>query len=174
MWDSWKAPHREQVSAAVGLLNVGTVYELGCGSGPNLRLLRERYPKMFLAGCEPNPGFREHARQHFPVDDFMLPEVPQKSFDLVFTCYALAYIDREAALITLTRVHGHGTQYMILIEPSAYVTPFGPPGLYEGHAMPSFVHDYSRLAEQAGWKVEWRWPIVPPHQGLNATLVLSR
>jgi hypothetical protein len=173
MWDSWKDPQREHLIQAVSRLDIHSLYEMGCGAGPNLRLLRERYPKMLLAGGELSLGHQEFANRHFPVDNLKLPVLPSLGrFDCVLSMYTLAYVE-EAGQV-LDGLYKQGVKYLVLIEPSANAYPFWTPGFYEGHAMGSFVHDYKVLGEQAGWRVLWRWPITPHIQGLNVTLVLER
>lgn len=172
MWDSWKDPHRGQVLQAIRLLDVGTVYEIGCGSGPNLRLLRDYFPKLYLAGSEPNKGLREHCQKYFPCDDLTLPVVSMKSYDCVLSMYTLAYV--ADAGVVLESLLDAGNKHLILIEPTAGFYPFEKPGLYNGHAMTSYAHDYKELAQEAGWNIEWRWPIVPHYQGLNCVLILTR
>ena len=172
MWDSWKDPHRGQVLQAIRLLDIGTLYEIGCGSGPNLRLLRDYFSKMYLAGSEPNQSLRDHCRKYFPCDDLTLPEIPTKSYDCVLSVYTLAYVENIEPVFS--GFYDNGTKYMVLVEPSAGIYPFDKPGLYQGHAMTSYVHDYPRLAGYHGWKIEYRWPIIPHYQGLNCTLILTR
>ena len=172
MWDSWKDQHRAQILQAIRLLDVGTVYEIGCGSGPNLRLLRDYFPKMFLSGSEPNTDLRNHCSKYFPCDDLTLPDVPNKSFDCVLSVYTLAYVENVGKI--LWDLYNAGNKYLVLVEPTAGFHPFDKPGLYQGHAMPSYVHDYLALSKDAGWSVQWRWPIIPHYQGLNCTLILTR
>lgn len=172
MWDSWKDPHRSQLMLAIRLLDVGTLHEIGCGSGPNLRLLRDTFSKMYLSGSEPNKSLREHCQKYFPCDDITLPDTPWKSYDCVLSFYALAYVERAGDV--LRDLYDRGNKHMVIIEPSAGFHPFQQPGLYQGHAMTSYVHDYAQLASWAGWSVLWRWPIIPHYQGLNCVLILTR
>lgn len=176
MWDSWKDPHREQVLYALAQLypKISSVYELGAGSGPNLRLIRDVHPSLNLSGCEPNDGLREFAKtQDLNLEFAVLPAlIPPFDWDVVLSVYTLAYV--QDAYYVLNQLHKQHNKHLILIEPTANVHPFGAPGLYEGHAMMSYVHPYQALAESAGWKTMWRWPIVPHHQGLNCVLVLAR
>src|SRR5688572_22982158 len=172
MWDSWQAEHRQSVIQAIARLDVHSVYEIGCGAGPNLRLLRERYPKMLLTGGELHKGHREFANQHFPVEHLELPEIPKGTYDCILSLYTLAYVENVAPV--LRGLYDNGNKYLVLIEPSAHAHPFWAAGFYEGHALPSFVHDYRTLGEQAGWRTLWRWPITPHIQGLNVVLVMER
>ena len=173
MWDSYRDPHRQQLLVALSLLGyVDTLHELGCGSGPNLRLVREVFPKIQLFGSEPNAELREFAERNFLVTASQLPDVDVSSCDVVLSMYTLAYV--KDAKVVLEKLWDNANRLLVLIEPMAGIDPFEKPGLYQGHAMPSYVHDYVGLAETIGWRVLWRWPIIPHHQGLNCVLILSR
>jgi SAM-dependent methyltransferase len=173
MWDSYLAEHRLNAIHTVARLDVNSVYEIGCGAGPNLRLLRERFPKMLLAGGELHKGHREFANQHFPVEHLELPTLPDlHQYDCVLSKYTLAYVRGVSSV--LKGLYEQGVKYLVLIEPSAHSHPFWSPGFYEGHAMGSYVHDYRTLGHEAGWKTLWRWPITPHVQGLNVVLVMER
>lgn len=172
MWDSWKDPHRGQVLLAVQMLpKIKTLHEIGCGSGPNLRLLREYFPHLTLSGSEPRPDFREFAQREFPeVTDITLPSVPPLKVDAVLSVYTLAYVEDAAKV--LADIH---SRYLVLIEPTADVFPYQDAGMYINEkVMPCWVHDYPTLAAQAGWTTLWRWPILPHYQGLNVVSVYGR
>ena len=173
MWDSWKDIHRSKVLLALSCIPAfESLYELGCGSGPNLRLIHEARPGVALGGSEPNVGLAAWASEHLGVtiDLWALPDVPESPWDVFLSCYAMAYVDEETVQHVLT----HATsKHFVIIEPTAHVLPFEAPGLYTGHAMPCYVHDYQKLAEPH-WRTLWRWPLYPHHQGLNCVLILER
>lgn len=174
MWESWKDPHRDKVLLALSCLpEFKSLYELGCGSGPNLRAIQSRRPGITLGGSEPNPGLAAWASEHLGVsiDRWALPDIPDSPWDVTLSCYAMAYVDVPTVTQVLTQVT---SPHFVIIEPTAYVLPFETAGLYTGHAMPCYVHDYQGLAESQGWRTLWRWPIVPHYQGLNAVLILER
>jgi hypothetical protein len=83
----------------------------------------------------------------------------------------MAYVDEPTVRQTLEDMRARN---FIILEPTAGVAPFGAPGIYTGHAMNSYVHDYYSLARATGWNVLWRWPLYPHHQGLNVVLTLER
>ncbi len=172
MWDSYKDPHRQQILVALSLLRyVDTLHEIGCGSGPNLRLIRETFPKIQLFGSEPNTELREFAEREFLVTPSQLPDVDVESCDIVLSMYTLAYVKDSGDV--LRKIRQNNNRLAVLIEPMAGIYPFDEPGLYQGHAMPSYVHDYAKLGIDAGWNILWRWPIVPHYQGLNCVLILN-
>jgi hypothetical protein len=154
---------------------VESLYEIGCGAGPNLRMLQKDYCEvMRLGGSEPSDGLRAWASEHLGVtiDNLTLPDVPDTPWEAVLSCYALAYCDHDAARETLQRLRAT-TKYLILMEPNAYTKPYGAPGMYtrgEG-TLPEYAHDYLNLLTETGWSLIWRWPLLPPTGGLNAVIV---
>ena len=179
MWGSWQAPHRDQMIIALHCLpDVESVYEVGCGSGPNLRRLKDDYcHPLTLGGSEPCEGMAAWASEHLglSIDRLALPDVPEgTSWDCVLSCYALAYCDAETAVQSLTNLKKIA-RYLLLMEPSAYVEPYAAPGLYSrGGALPEYAHDYPRLLRETGWSVLWRWPMTPPKDGLNTILLAEQ
>ena len=174
MWESWKDPHRDTVLLALSCVPAfQNVYELGCGAGPNLRAIQARWPQIRLGGSEPNPGLAAWASEHLGIiiDRWALPDVSEAPWDVTLSCYAMAYVDEGTVTEVLRRIESPS---LVLIEPTAQVPPFGAPGLYTGHAMPCYVHDYISLAAAQGWRPVWRWPILPHYQGLNTVLILER
>lgn len=169
MWESWEAPHRIMVPLALKLLQpVTSVYELGCGSGPNLRLLKELMPELPIGGSEPSPGLAGWASEHLGVhiDQTTLPGVPSDPWDVYLSCYALAYVDPEDVLTTLRGLDGRA---LVLMEPN------GDGSLVSlGYGIPEWHHDYLALLAESGWRMKWRWPLLPPVQGLNAVIIAER
>jgi hypothetical protein len=167
MWESWLAPHRQHLILALRCLPpVASLYEIGCGSGPNLRLLKAMYPEMRLGGSEPCQGLATWASEHIGchIDQAFLPDGAPTGYDVMLSCYALAYVDEDAVRETLRRTE---TLHAILMEPNA--------GLVSGGAgVPEVQHDYLTALEETGWRLQFRWPIMPPVQGLNACIVASR
>jgi hypothetical protein len=110
------------------------------------------------------------------IDRVALPEVSSGEWDAVCSVYALAYLDPEDVLTTLTNCRNSKVKYLIFMEPSAYVHPFGPPGVYawqEG-GLPELAHDYAQACRDTGWSLLWRWPILPPAGGLNTLTIAER
>jgi SAM-dependent methyltransferase len=180
MWDKYQDPHRLMLLMALQMLPpVERVYELGCGSGPNLRLIRETWPEpLTLGGSEPSPGLAVWASEHLGIhiDPLALPDIPSDSWDIVLTCYTLAYVEPPDVLSALTNIKA---RHLILAEPNgdavgdiiglAQVMVNGKPV-----GVPEWHHDYSGLLRESGWGLKWRWPLVPRVHGLNAVLIADR
>lgn len=180
MWNKWQDSHRVTAMMALRLLEpVSSVYELGCGSGPNLRLLKEYWPvPLKLGGSEPSPGLASWASEHLGVhiDQTALPEVPADDWDVVLTCYALAYVEPEDVLTALSALKARA---LVIAEPNGNVmgAPAGLMQIVEGGqpvGVPEWHHDYPVLLEASGWRLTWRWPLVTKVHGLNAVLIAER
>lgn len=174
MWASWEDKHRTQILTALTCIPpFQSVYELGCGSGPNLRRIVHARPGVVVGGSEPNAGLAAWASVNLgvPIDVAEMPLISPHKWDVTISCYAMAYVDQETVKQVLA---GVGSRNFIILEPTAGVVPFAAPGVYGGHAMPCYVHDYQQIATDAGWRTLWRWPLYPHHQGLNVVLTLER
>jgi trans-aconitate methyltransferase len=180
MWSKWQDEHRVMGLMALKLLQpVTSVYELGCGSGPNLRLLKEYWPvPLVLGGSEPSPGLAAWASEHLGIhiDQSALPEVPEDSWDVVLTCYALAYVEPEDVLATFAALKARA---MVILEPNGAVqgAPAGLMQMTDGGnpvGVPEWHHDYPSLLAETGWRMTWRWPMTKRVHGLNAVLIAER
>lgn len=174
MWQSHEDKHRTQILTALSCIPpFRSVYEIGCGSGPNLRRIVHARPGVIVGGSEPNVGLAAWASEHLgvPIEVVEMPALPPSTWDVTLSCYSMAYVDKEIVKQVLADVRSRN---FIILEPTAGVVPFAAPGVYSGHAMPCFVHEYETLATAAGWRILWRWPLYPHHQGLNVVLTLER
>ena len=102
MWESWQAPHRAMILVALSCLpDVISLYEVGCGSGPNLRLLQKHRHWLALGGSEPCPGMAVFASEQLGIliDQTALPDGPTTTWDVILSCYTMAYLDPEALQI---------------------------------------------------------------------------
>ncbi len=174
MWDSWQDAHRPNIELAFKLLpKVESVYEVGCGAGANLRMLREKFPKFRLGGSEPHDKLREFAAEHLGlcVDEAELPWTP-KGWDVFVTCYVMAYVEPLVIEETFRRA---ASRYFIVLEPTAWAIPFVKPSMYRqgSKKLPLYAHDFLSIFKRTGWRVMWRWPIVPHYQGLNNLIIVE-
>lgn len=56
--------HRRWIVAADAMADEGSVLAVGCGRGGFLAYLRQRHPRLRLAGCDVSPVAVEKTRQH--------------------------------------------------------------------------------------------------------------
>lgn len=178
MWDAWQQPHRQMVEVALHCLPlVESVYEVGCGSGPNLRRLRAMFPSALrLGGSEPCESLAAWASEHLgiPIAQTALPDVPSGPWDVVLSVYTMAYCEPDTVAAVLDKLQGVA-KYLVLLEPTADCPPFGAAGLYvrAPGGLPEWAHDYPDLAGP-GWTTLWKWPLLPPTDGCNALTILTR
>lgn len=129
-WDSAEQPFRRALIEQLGRFPApASLLELGCNSGPNLRLAAAAFPAARLTGLEANAQVVGLARQRLAAEglstprleagtvEALLPGFPDASEDVVFSCYALAYVhptDLRDVLAQALRVARRG---LVLAEP---------------------------------------------------------
>ncbi len=176
MWDSWRMVHRETILRALGHIGtVGGVYEVGAGSGPNLRLIRENFPQVHLAGSEPYGPMRQWVREHLGIrlDTTRLPGTGCQTADVVISCYTLAYVHPEVLSEFLEMLPA---RRLILAEPTAGIPPHEGAGIKmpDGEkAMGYAVHDYRSALGEAGWRLTGLWTDNNANN-LNAVMTAER
>ncbi len=99
----------------VDLDGVGTLFEAGVGVGAETRLLRRRWPRMRVVGCDISDGQLAHARRVL-AEDIAAGQVelvrasatavplPDASADAVFVSTAWHWLDPERAVPEIARV----------------------------------------------------------------------
>ena len=103
-WDSSDRNHRTLILTALESLGeFSSVLELGCNTGPNLKRIHERWPRVDLAGVDVNSDALTYGREaaHNEGWDFttchgtFLDALTGPRYDVVLTCYSLCYLDQE-------------------------------------------------------------------------------
>lgn len=175
-WEDWSAPHRQHIPLALALVApVESLYEIGCNSGPNLRLARRYFPHLKLGGLEVAEvaATMAHDRLGVPIEQGSLPDdLPDSEWDVVLSCYTMAYLDPEDAHTTMLRLNRMARLAIILLEPMAVGAL--PVGQCRDDGLPEWRHDYERTFHAIGWRTAWKWPLIPPKQHTNAVLILQR
>jgi trans-aconitate methyltransferase len=120
---STEQPHRERVVAALRrLMPFSSLWEVGCHCGPMLRAVQAAFPGTLLGGCDVNEGAADAARAWLPsVLTGPFPEVsaemPDRSVDVVLSCYALAYLSPERIGAALAEAGRLAAKAVVLCEP---------------------------------------------------------
>lgn len=159
---SYTLPHRLVLAEAMRKLVWSSALELGCHAGPNLKLLAERFPGHPLEGIDINPvaisagwriaraeGWGDHVSMRIGDLRTALVSCPDRSHDVVFSVYALAYLaplDLYGVLREAVRVT---RRYLLLMEPMAFG---GPSELVPDLPYVEYRHDYVEAALAAA---EW-------------------
>ncbi len=186
--ESWRAPHRQQSVHALERIGPWSLLlELGCGPGANLRLIHGRWPGARLHGVDGNAEAVEYTATRMAelgcadrvaVEHGRIPDdVPRdaQGYDVVLSCYALAYLDRLDLLRALRLSFGIARTAVLIAEPMV-IGPTEHEGLAHDEAPVEWRHDYLGIAS-ALWAPEWditMEPIVPPVDRLNGLLICRR
>ena len=154
-WDTWQKEHRVTLPLAIETIGATAVYEIGCGPGPNLRLLRSKHPGLRIGGSDVSTREITFLREHLD-GDFTIRAAPHRIdpfWDVMLSCFTMAYMYPEAAR---RQFRMNAARWMILIE------PWGGGELRTGiepDVSPMWHHDYPGLARGTGWTLAYRWPI---------------
>lgn len=186
---SLQARHRDVISGLVQGLDATTLLEVGCHCGPNLMRLAQDCPALRLIGVDINEEAVSAGRQwmataglssrvqlnvgRFPA---VTSGIADGTFDVVLSCYALAYVapvDLEAALCEMGRL---ATRAVILAEPMGLTaTP-----VTSSRSLSGYTEWAHRYYEAFKWVSVLQGvtirivPIDPPVDKLNAVLVAQR
>ena len=153
-WESWRDEHRVTIPAAVSIIGAKSVHEIGCGAGPNLRLLLEAAPELQVSGSDIREAYIAWAQEKGLSVALKALPAEIKGYDATLSCYVMAYLDPESAFRQLRLIQ---TPWLILIEPES---PQNQTLMrYSNITVPRWYHNWSFLMGHAGWQLQWRWPI---------------
>jgi len=146
-WAGRHDAHRVDLRETILRFSPTSVYEFGCHCGPNLWQC-ESAGILTLAGCDINAPAVEQGRVHLPHADLTVGSVPtataqypDRAFDVVFSCFALAYTAPVILRITLAELWRLTGRALVLLEPMA-ADGKGPQLLGDGHDYLEWRHDY--------------------------------
>ncbi len=159
-WTSLDLSRRAKVIETLALFtDARTFLELGCHVGSNLRLLAIALRPERLTGLDVNDEAVQMGRTLFTEErvdnvrlecgDFLsvLPRLPDKSEDVIFSCYSLAYVHPD----DLERVLGHALRIarlgIVVAEPQVRA-PAERRGVR--HKTFEWNHDYRRAFRNLG------------------------
>lgn len=169
LWDTWQAEHRKTLPLAVQVIRATSVYEIGCGAGPNLRLLRAEHPTLPLGGSDINRPEVDWVNDHLGIGATVqtIPHQVDPRWDTVLSCFVLAYCLPSRVSQMLRQLT---SRVLILMEPHGddeYCF-----GSYDD-VSPRWSHDWQSMARATGWHLAYRWPIYPA-DGLDSLRILTR
>jgi len=129
-WDTRDRPFRDVLIAELQRFPSPTsLLELGCNAGPNLLRLSSTFPGARLSGVDANAEAVRLAREWLAAEgvcnakleagtfETLLPTIPARSEDLVFSCYALAYVHPSALGSVLEHALRIARGGLVLAEP---------------------------------------------------------
>lgn len=182
-WHSTEGSHRDAIIRALERVGggFGSLLEVGCNAGPNLRRIHGRWPSVQLAGLDVHRGAVEYgtaaAREegwHWTGHVGDLRELDRLApVDVVLSCYALAYLDPRDIDRALGAALACARKAVILCEPSVTIGQperYIPPG---PNNVAEYLYDYRmRLAALPGPHRASETPITPPHERLTQILTI--
>jgi predicted O-methyltransferase YrrM len=129
-WQSIGQPHRRILLEQLRTFgSPRSLLELGSHSGPNLRLAAREFPEARVGGIEINSAVVSRARQLLQDDGLgrveltvgsvvdVLPGLADDSEDLVFSCFALAYVPPGQLIGVLRDSLRVARSGLVLVEP---------------------------------------------------------
>jgi len=188
-WESWRAPHRQAVLDGLWRADqtrpLHSVAEVGCHVGPNLRLIAQRGKlarPLTLYGLDVNAEALAFGEAQAETDRWgdrvqtrwiegsaLEIEAKLPLVDLIFSCYALAYVGPNELTDVLDQMASR-SRYVLLVEPSTqWYAPRGicGPG-------PEWRHDY--FAAWPAWRSIERltvWHVRPEADRLDTAMLLE-
>lgn len=151
-WTSINAPHRDTVVELVGgAMSVpdAQVLEVGCHVGPNIYRLLTAFPKIFAHGVDlsveavidgtdrlVSSGLGDRCHLTAGAFPYATQAWDDDAVDVVFSCYALAYIEPSALPGVLDEMCRLAKTAVVLVEPEGTGEAMGR-GTYR-----EWRHDY--------------------------------
>ena len=186
--NSLKARHRDAIAEIVAELKPETLLEVGCHCGPNLVRLADEHPTLEMIGLDVNADAIQAGRvwvanrklaDRVQLNAGRVPDatsaLPSQAFDVVLSCYALAYIaptDLDATLHEMGRL---AAKAIVLAEPMTTRESAEWSGSLNGYQ--EWAHNYAAAKR---WLNTWRGmstrivPVDPPVDRLASILVAVR
>lgn len=150
-WAATSQPHRHALLRALHRFpRFGSVHEIGCAVGTNLRLIREAFPWAAVSGSDVNEGAIEFARARLPFAHVYrrdaladVTAMAPRSVDVIVTCYALAYVAPTDISSVITGAINAAREGLLFVEPS------GSGALFPGLPMAEWGHSYLHVLNEA-------------------------
>jgi Methyltransferase domain len=151
-WDDTRAPQRAAMLQALGRMKFDTLLELGCNSGPNLRLIHEQFPHARLTGIDISEDAVQCANRRFAgIDHVCIEQGPfdriDGSYDVIFSMWSLCCSPPSEVRRVLASASA-SAHTLVVIEPCCE----GPSQL--ATPLPTWRHDYAGTFAGLGMKVE--------------------
>jgi tRNA (cmo5U34)-methyltransferase len=158
---------QDAVAEACRDASVGSVLELGTGTGETARRVLALHPKAEFVGIDESDAMLDEARRVLPASADLQPlrlqdPLPEGPFDLVFSCLTVHHLDGSGKAELFRRVAQAlrpGGRFVLadVVVPERgddAVTP-----LTEGFDMPDSVEDQLQWLADAGFEaaVTWSW-----------------
>ncbi len=149
---TWNHPHRALIIAALKQFNWFSLWEVGCGGGPNLVRITKELPGHQLGGSDINPDAIELAKKTFvggrfhceASDDILLSD---DSVDVMLSDAHLIYYGPSMIKKVLSEMVRASRGYLVLCE---YHEKSFWKRLWIHWKTGYYAHDYEKLLEEMG------------------------
>lgn len=188
--DAHRAPLIDEVMRLLPSAAGGDVLEVGCHVGTNLRVLARRQPFVRAYGVDVSPDAITFGRAEF----WNLPEAERPArvdlrvgsaqalsdlpeMDVVFSCYALAYVAPDDLYGALSRMWTLARRGLVIAEPMVLLTDPREPAarVTRLNPCPEWAHDFARHARALPGAGQARVrPVTCARGDLNAVLTIPR
>lgn len=184
-WSSMDRPYRDRlVEIASQVAPITSVLELGCNALPNLRRMHMAFPDAELYGVDINDqalayGFAQAKKEGWDLKlaletDTLEHYIERKQvacFDVVFSCYALAYIEPDTIRNVVWGAMRLARKLVIFAEP----TVMGTWRRVRDADTDEWAYDYLRLASKCRERTaQMEEEVVSPSfDGLNGITVIT-
>ncbi len=125
----------------------GSILEVGCGAGRNLKALRDADPDVSLSGFDISPAAIANAKHHVPTADlkvgslYDLSQHADGSFDVVFSGGVMMHVPHDEVEATIREMHRLARRAVVHFE------LHGPCHSFDFHRYP---RDYGQLLRAHG------------------------
>lgn len=157
-WASAERPYRDRIVELVRHeAPIASVLELGCNALPNLRRMHSAFPEAELYGVDVNDaalayGFAQARKEGWDLKLALETDTLERyidrhsaeSFDVVFSCYALAYVEPSVIKSVVRGALRLARKLVIFAEPSVA----GAACRVRDADTDEWAYDYLRMASQ--------------------------
>lgn len=147
--DTWDHPHRNLIVEALKRLNIGSVLEIGCASGPNLIRIKKELPNVQVGGVDVSADAINLAKRTFPDGIFDVRSATElfydkKCADSGLSDMTLIYVsprDIKKALSELKRCVRKGVVLCEFYHPNPFLRFALRWSGYHAHNYPKLLND---------------------------------
>lgn len=119
--DTWNHPHRQLIVDILKITNFGSLWEVGCGSGPNILRIVKEMPTKQLGGSDINADAIKLAKETFTGGMFNVESgdnmmMSDSSTDIILSDMVLIYVGAMSIKKYLKEFKRVARQRVILVE----------------------------------------------------------
>jgi SAM-dependent methyltransferase len=157
-YDSHNSVRRNYYSKIVKKMNIKSVFEFGCASGPNLRAIQKNSSqKIYVVGLDLNKSAIRLARENF-IEDFSFfsdnadrDEIVEKLKEWRISSFNLAIYDRVLYLLNEKEIHNHFRDFSGLFD-FVLIDDFHNPSFQDSNGIYT-SKNYHKILSHHGFKL---------------------